>query len=108
MAAASDKISLEVLAHDVDGLKKVVSELALGFSSLKEAILSIPKQSSVHERVKTISYTVGIYTTLLALLGYFVSAQLAPDRQMLAMVAKQTEDLAVWKYRVQQLERKTP
>jgi hypothetical protein len=102
---SSHQTRIDIVEHDVKGIKSTLNQVVDKLGTLTEAVLQMPKQSSVHERVKTISYTVGIYTTLIALLGYFVSAQLAPDRQTLARIERQTDDLAVFKYRIEQLEK---
>lgn len=106
MAVTSDdRARLDLVEHDLKGLKGVVGEVVTGLRDVKEALLQIPKQSSVHVMIKTIGVSVSITIGCMTMANWWLSSQLAPDRQTLSRVEKYTDDISVLRYRIDLLEK---
>lgn len=102
MAGTKD---LEVVNHRLDGHDEVLRQLIKGVNDLKEAVLSIPKQSSISERMKTVAATVAIVVAFLGLSEGWLSTRLTADRQTVSRIERHTDDVPVLRYRIEQLEK---
>jgi hypothetical protein len=105
--ASSSETDREVTKHRLDNHEKILHELVKGFSDLKEAVLSIPKQSSMGERAKVISATVGVMTAVFVAANTWLYLNLAPDRQTTSRIERNADDIPLLRYRIEQLEKFT-
>lgn len=104
----ADKVppqSIEVFQHRLDGHETVLKELVSGMREVRDALLAIPKQSTLSERMKTVAATVSIIIAYLAVSEGWLNARLVADRQTVSRIERQADDLPVLKYRVEQIEK---
>jgi hypothetical protein len=112
MAAPEHVARLDIVEHEVKGLKEVIGQVVIGLNSLKEAVLTIPKHSSWLDQGKVIAITVTVYTAIMGLANGWYDAHAFADRANITRVDDRTRDVDVLRYRLEILEKefvkKTP
>lgn len=103
-----DNARLDIVEHDVKGIKSTLNQVVDKLGALTEAVLQMPKQSSVHTQVKTIGVTVAICSAFVALANGWFDSRITPFVQTLSRVERSTDDVAVLRYRIELLEKKSP
>lgn len=105
MAAPEHVARLDIVEHEVKGLKEVIGQVVIGLNSLKEAVLTIPKQSSWLDQGKVIAITVTVYTAIMGLANGWYDSRALADRASISRVDDRTHDVDVMRYRIELLEK---
>lgn len=96
---------VEVLETRVGGIEKTLGVVLQKIDQLAAAFTSQPKHTPVVEHAKVISATVAVCTAAFSGLNYWFNQNIAPDRQRIETMYSQTADIAVMRYRLDQLEK---
>lgn len=95
---------LDILEHEMKGLRTNVREAIQAISELKDALAQFPKASSSKDRLTMIGGTVAVYTAVLGILNGWFDGRAAPMAQTLSRIERSTDDVSVLRYRIEQLE----
>ena len=96
---------VEVLETRVGGIEKTLGIVLSKIDAIAAAFGAQPKHTSIGDQLRIIGATVFVVSSVFAGMTWWLNANLAPDRQRLESVWQQTADLAVMRYRIEQLEK---
>lgn len=105
MADRSTDTRVEVLETRVGGIEKTLGVVLQKIDQIAAAFTAQPKHTPLVEHFRVISATVAVCSGIFGGLNWWLNTNIAPDRQRIESMYQQTGDIAVMRYRLDQLEK---
>lgn len=94
----------KLLAQAVDNQGRALDDIGANVKKLTELMSSLPKNQSYDYFLKIAGGTASLVMALMIGLNVWLNTSVAPDRQTLSRIEKEAADIAVLRYRLQQIE----
>jgi hypothetical protein len=97
---------IDLLEHEVRSQGQTLSQVVKTLGDIRDLIVKQPQATTISEKVKLVGAAVALTMGTMTLADKWLESRLAPDRQLVNLVAKHTEDYPVLNYRVGELEKR--
>jgi hypothetical protein len=96
---------VELVEHELRAQSLTLNNVVSTVNEIRDIVTKQPAAASMTERVTLIGATAGIVMTFMTLANTWFDSRIAPDRQIIGTISRNTDQYPVFAYRLEQAEK---